>query len=361
MVDRDGHVVFKCTYHDGGHPTKKNITNFYKLCSIGNIKKNIDSGRVWCNQDRCPCKQYYKNGFNGTAPNDFPCYESRLSKDLGFGPGTHQRGKRAGKPIKIHGLKVGAITFLTTKIEKDWYLFGMVPIESITSDKIGSTWVQGDKERAVILPEQEWIEFWESEPLGDTVEWQSGLFRHVKHQGAFNMLVKFYNRLKSPHDRNIIEKEIKKISVTANIDWPISDTQKFDKNAEKKKYGPGGEGPDHKKIKNAVYDKPQLIGLKGIRKKYIEYSYSTGDRVDIAFELKNGEWVTVEVEVEGEQNNYCGLLQAVKYRSLMEVQKEKKMGTGVSTFLVAYDIPKPIQDLANKYSVKCVELPKLRE
>lgn len=118
-------------------------------------------------------------------------------------------------------------------------------------------------------------------------------------------------------------------------------------------FGPGGESADHKRLRLYVAAHPTEFGLSTTARSTVEYSCRTGDRVDVLFKNHAPERTVVEVEIEGEENICVGIHQAVKYRSLAEVDGGYPLqGANVRSLVVAYraDYPKTIQ-LARRYGV----------
>lgn len=84
------------------------------------------------------------------------------------------------------------------------------------------------------------------------------------------------------------------------------------------KYG-SGESPDHKRFKNLIAQNPNLIGLpKNIGSGKIEYSFLSGDKVDILFKNKD-HWIGVEVKSKRspKEDIIRGIFQIIKYHSLL--------------------------------------------
>ena len=84
--------------------------------------------------------------------------------------------------------------------------------------------------------------------------------------------------------------------------------------------GGGGEGKEHKKLKQYIKDNPESIGIK--RKNLnaeTEKDLPSGDFIDVFFENKR-RWVGVEVKskISNEGDIQRGLYQCVKYRAVME-------------------------------------------
>ena len=118
-------------------------------------------------------------------------------------------------------------------------------------------------------------------------------------------------------------------------------------------YGPGGESAAHRLLKLYVATHPSELGFSPEAKPHVEYSFATGDRVDLLFENHHPDRTVVEVEIEGEQNVAVGVLQAIKYRSLAAVDAGYPLLTGrVGSLVVAYktDYPKAVNP-AERYEV----------
>jgi hypothetical protein len=118
-------------------------------------------------------------------------------------------------------------------------------------------------------------------------------------------------------------------------------------------YGLGGESADHKHLKLYVAAHPTEFGMSAAARSTVEYGFRTGDRVDVMFENHAPDRTVVEIEIEGEENVCVGIHQAVKYRSLAEVDGGYPLqGANVRSLVVAYhaEYPKTIQ-LARRYDV----------
>jgi len=117
------------------------------------------------------------------------------------------------------------------------------------------------------------------------------------------------------------------------------------------------ESKQHFDLKNFIASNPSILGLSNIKKTHIEYSYPSGDRVDVAFELMNNDWSVVEIETEGLSETIVGLFQAIKYKSLQEaVLKAKGFDRAVTGYLVALDIPPETKRLAGILNIKTYEV-----
>ena len=112
--------------------------------------------------------------------------------------------------------------------------------------------------------------------------------------------------------------------------------------------GKGGEGEEHKKLKEFIKNNPEKVGIKvkGLEAE-TEKSLLSGDSVDVSFNNKNN-WIGVEVKskISNELDILRGLYQCVKYQavmestlSVMEIQKDVKvilaLGSGFPEALVS--------------------------
>jgi hypothetical protein len=98
---------------------------------------------------------------------------------------------------------------------------------------------------------------------------------------------------------------------------------------------------------------PLEFGLSAAAVPHVEYSFATGDRVDVMFENHLPDRTVVEVEVEGEQQLCIGIHQAIKYRSLAAADAGFPLLTSrVRSLVVAYSIEYPkARELAERYEI----------
>lgn len=119
----------------------------------------------------------------------------------------------------------------------------------------------------------------------------------------------------------------------------------------------GGEGPIHESLKAFIAANPEFaLSEPGLRTIEVEYPFPTGDRVDIILEDKDGCPVTVEVEVDCDENELAGPLQCMKYRSLIEYLCHRSISE-VRTVLAARSIAKAVQNKCKAYGIEIIEIP----
>ena len=123
-------------------------------------------------------------------------------------------------------------------------------------------------------------------------------------------------------------------------------------------FGSGGESAAHILLKLYVAANPSMCGLSESAEAYVEYSFVTGDRVDVMFKNHLPDRTVVEVEVEGSNNICIGVQQAIKYRSLAAVDAGYPLATSrVRSLVVAYETDYPnAVELADRYDVSLMSV-----
>ena len=87
-------------------------------------------------------------------------------------------------------------------------------------------------------------------------------------------------------------------------------------------YGSGGEGENHKRLKEYVYNHPEVVGIKGFKKREMEHILLSGDRLDVFFELNDGQKIAVEIKpsTSPDADVLRGLYQCIKYKSILDAE-----------------------------------------
>jgi len=121
-------------------------------------------------------------------------------------------------------------------------------------------------------------------------------------------------------------------------------------------YGGGGEGEEHKVIKEYICKHPESIGYKKVKRAETEYVLPSGDRLDVYFELEDGTHVAIEVKpsISPEQDLVRGIFQCVKYKAVMEALRAVECADyNVDVLLVAAKKLSPLnQSLAKELGVE---------
>jgi hypothetical protein len=123
-------------------------------------------------------------------------------------------------------------------------------------------------------------------------------------------------------------------------------------------FGAGGESTAHRRLKLYVASHGVDFGMSDAATPFVEHRFRTGDRVDIMFQNHWPERTVVEIEVAGEDNICTGVHQAIKYRSLAEVEGGyDRSSPTVRSLVVAYDTRYPTAvSLADRYEVDLVSV-----
>ena len=119
--------------------------------------------------------------------------------------------------------------------------------------------------------------------------------------------------------------------------------------ARVRKYGLGGEGQEHKRLKEWIAEHPKAIGIANVKQAAIEHIFCCGDTVDILFELNDGTDIVVEIETIDPEP---GCHQAIKYRALRCAERGIPLDSKqVKAYLVAWEIPKNVFSFCEKYEI----------
>jgi hypothetical protein len=346
-------IAFKCTYNDGGEGI---YVGFSGICSKENIQRNVTDERVWCSSARCECKKFHEKGMKGRAPVE-PCYESTLFRDWSFGAGGFVTGAKAGGDIHLTHTATGKFAILTTRFpgdsESDRRIIGLFKIAKL--ENLNSVTAAKNGRIRLPLEEAKMLYFWAYCTTSRNVpDWRSGLFRYLDDGQVHRIL---------DDVASTVRDEKTKVSINALIGdsfggalAPPPSGCLAEKSAgrqalieEIRKYGPGGEGPDHKELKNWIWGHPELLGLTDVSCRHVEYRFESGDRADLVFEHTSGAFTVVEVETIMPSP---GAHQAIKYRALLCAQKGLPLDSKkVSSILVAWAIPSQVADFCRTYGI----------
>lgn len=132
--------------------------------------------------------------------------------------------------------------------------------------------------------------------------------------------------------------------------------------AAARRYGSGGESPQHKALKEHVRCNPAIVGANKDSKAISEYVLPSLDEVDVVF-LSDEGCVAVEVKssvsdrVSGDFER--GIYQAIKYLALlqaMSLDKKHRICPNIRSVLVLQgSLPADLRDLAKLLSVEVIE------
>lgn len=120
----------------------------------------------------------------------------------------------------------------------------------------------------------------------------------------------------------------------------------------------GGEGDQHRALKDWVARHPEVLGLARTATGITERPLPSGDSLDVSFETPS-EWVAAEVKsrISGEADMLRGLFQCVKYRAVMEaVQIAAGRPRAARAVLVLETfLPRSLHAVRNALAVEVIE------
>ena len=120
----------------------------------------------------------------------------------------------------------------------------------------------------------------------------------------------------------------------------------------------GIESKEHLLLKEYVAAHPkEVLNEDDAIHKFTEYPFCTGDQADVVLEDAYGRVIGVEVEVSVDMQDLAGVLQAIKYRYMLEVEQKRVMGDS-RALLVAYEVSQDVKRLCSEYDVEVAEVTK---
>ena len=123
-------------------------------------------------------------------------------------------------------------------------------------------------------------------------------------------------------------------------------------------YG-GGEGEEHKSLKEFIAKYPDKVGIKHVVFAENEHYLLSGDSLDVFFKLKNGNHVAVEVKpsTSSDKDVNRGIFQCVKYKAVMDAMRAVESGRydNDTLLVVAGPISRKNKMLANDLGIKFID------
>ena len=117
-----------------------------------------------------------------------------------------------------------------------------------------------------------------------------------------------------------------------------------------------GEGPTHLNLKNYIAANPSLaLDEPGLCTLAVEYEFPTNDVADIVLVDQHERIVGVEIEPAVDGANSVGLLQAIKYRYMLECAASREPGDSRG-ILIAHRISQKVKALCKKYQIEHHEI-----
>ena len=128
-------------------------------------------------------------------------------------------------------------------------------------------------------------------------------------------------------------------------------------------HGGGGEGKEHKAIKEYVYKHPESLGITSVIRKEKEHPLPSGDRLDVYFETSGCRYaIEVKPSTSPDDDITRGIFQCVKYKSILEAMRKVEYGRyAISTLLIfAGSMSDRNKQLAEVLGIKYAEHLKLK-
>lgn len=123
--------------------------------------------------------------------------------------------------------------------------------------------------------------------------------------------------------------------------------------------GNGGEGPEHKALKEYIAKHPESIDVKGVKVTKTEYELLSGDRLDVYFECNRRKHYAIEVKPKSspEGDILRGVFQCVKYKSIMDAMRvvDSKNYENYTLLVLAGDMPDKIKQIAADLGVEYID------
>lgn len=126
-----------------------------------------------------------------------------------------------------------------------------------------------------------------------------------------------------------------------------------------KYYGSGGEGPQHKALKEYIFEHPESIGVRSVVKRDKEFVLLSGDRLDVYFEQNDGTRIAVEVKskISPDDDILRGLYQCVKYKAILDAENKThgQFGKTHSTLVIEGTLSESNQQVKDSLGVTVIE------
>lgn len=130
-------------------------------------------------------------------------------------------------------------------------------------------------------------------------------------------------------------------------------------------FGGGGEGPEHKALKEYIQSNPQIVGLTSSSTIAIsEYSIPSGDTIDVVFDQQTRiHAVEVKSSISEKNDIARGLFQCVKYLSVLKAKAIFEGDNKQITVCLAIggEFPTELIPLKNSLGIEVYDLIKLHK
>ena len=206
--------------------------------------------------------------------------------------------------------------------------------------------------------------------FGRDIPTLNGLVRNVQTNlpsDGFDYVIPNYSKLSADSKRG----EVNNLNYEAHLyDWAwvlkelglkpatVTTAEKI-KKIRKNIYGQGGEGKEHKALKEFIANHPESIGIKGVKEKKIEYGLLSGDSLDVYFECRRKIHYAIEVKPTSspESDVLRGVFQCVKYKSVMDAMRviDNDNYENKTLLVLAGEMTDFVKQVARDLGVKYIE------
>ena len=129
-----------------------------------------------------------------------------------------------------------------------------------------------------------------------------------------------------------------------------------------RRVGGGGEGPNHKRLREWVLNNPSVISPKyRIIDVKTEFPLLSGDKVDVVYFART---CTISIEVKSRDSNEAdlerGIFQCVKYRAVLEATDPRSDARIIAILVTENELPGYLKDAARRLNIKHIQVSKER-
>lgn len=190
---------------------------------------------------------------------------------------------------------------------------------------------------------------------------------------GFEFIEPAYNQMTDAAKRSYADGKNQEATSYSKWDWVLHQlglnsvtaitTEKLATISKFRHQGGGGEGREHKSLKEYIAQHPEKVSVTNVKSASIEHPLPSGDRIDVYFELNDGNHVVVEVKpsTSPDEDVSRGVFQCVKYKSIIEAMDKLTCGyRNITAILVCGGkISQNNKTLAEnlEVSAKALELP----
>lgn len=184
---------------------------------------------------------------------------------------------------------------------------------------------------------------------------------------GFDFVVSNYSKLSIESKKG----EVRKLNYDAHVfdwSWVLKElnlkpatitTEETIESIKKGVYGTGGEGEEHKALKEYIANHPESIGVRKVTYTETEHSLLSGDSLDVYFECKKKQHFAIEVKpaTSSEADILRGVFQCVKYKAVMDAMRvvDNDNYENNTLLVLAGDMPDFVKQVANDLNVRFIE------